>query len=62
MNIVRARLGISPRVSSIAYAVFNKNYEAATTAEGFAEVTDVPVVVDFDGLPPNARDYFFQLS
>ena len=60
MNIMRARLQITPRVSSIAYNMYKSKYEACSTAEGFTEVITVPPVACFDGLPPQAEAYFNQ--
>ena len=65
LNIIRARLGITERVSSIAYNIFNKNFQPPSVAEGFTptdKVTRLPLVVDFAGLPPETESYFNQLS
>ena len=55
MNLVRAQLGISARVSSIGYNIYKGKFREPTTAEGFDAVVKVPVVPDFTGLPPQAR-------
>ena len=62
MNIVRARLGIVPRISSIAYNMFKSKLEDPTIKEGFVSVTNLDPVADFSGLPPLIKTYFFQLS
>lgn len=62
LNCMRDRLGITPRVSSIAYNIYKGKYQAPTLDEGFEEVTDIPPCVDFTGLPEAARTEFFMLS
>ena len=62
MNIVRARLGIVPRVSSIVYNMFKSKFAAPAVKEGISEVVHVPAVADFSGLPKDAKQYFYELS
>lgn len=62
MNILRARLGITARVSSIAYNMFKSKFQAPTTDEGFSEVVSISPVADFHGLPADAQRMFYQLS
>eukprot|EP00331_Platyophrya_macrostoma_P032117 CAMPEP_0176443550 /NCGR_PEP_ID=MMETSP0127-20121128/22504_1 /TAXON_ID=938130 /ORGANISM="Platyophrya macrostoma, Strain WH" /LENGTH=610 /DNA_ID=CAMNT_0017828829 /DNA_START=72 /DNA_END=1904 /DNA_ORIENTATION=- len=62
MNILRARLGITARVSSIAYNMFKSKFQAPTVEEGFTEVISINPVADFQSLPADACRLFFQLS
>jgi bifunctional polynucleotide phosphatase/kinase len=62
MNILRSRLGIVPRVSSVAYNIFKSRYQPVDTIEGFDEIVNVEPVADFEGLPPDASRLFYQLS
>eukprot|EP00744_Colponema_vietnamica_P006630 GILI01009616.1.p1 GENE.GILI01009616.1~~GILI01009616.1.p1 ORF type:complete len:429 (+),score=143.36 GILI01009616.1:41-1327(+) len=62
LNCMRDRLGLTPRVSSIAFNIFKGKYEAPTLAEGFDEVTNIDPCADFTGLPDAARSEFFMLS
>lgn len=62
MNVTRARLGITDRVSSIAYRVYGSKARAPSAAEGFTSIVTIPPVADFTGLPPNLKAYFFQLT
>ncbi|ESL07925.1 polynucleotide kinase 3'-phosphatase [Trypanosoma rangeli SC58] len=66
MSNVRARLGISPRISRIAYNVFQSKHEAWTPASvktaNIEEVLEIPPVACFDGLQEDMRREFFLLS
>jgi bifunctional polynucleotide phosphatase/kinase len=62
MNIVRARLGIVPRISSMVYNIYKSKFVTPATKEGLAEVVEIPMVADFAGLPKEAREYFYELS
>eukprot|EP00758_Cryptobia_borreli_P005862 Tbor_TRINITY_DN5006_c0_g1::TRINITY_DN5006_c0_g1_i1::g.14422::m.14422/K08073/PNKP; bifunctional polynucleotide phosphatase/kinase len=62
MNIVRGLLGTAPRVSSIAYNVYGKAFEAPTVGEGFTEVIDLDPVVDFTDLPGEIIKHFYCLT
>jgi bifunctional polynucleotide phosphatase/kinase len=56
MNLVRAQLGIAPRVSSIGYNIYSGKFrEPNAKAEDYDDVVSVPVVPSFKGLPPNAK-------
>lgn len=62
MNCMRARLGISARVSSIAYNMFKSQFEAPKGSEGIDEAVEIPPTADFTDLPPQTQKIFFQLS
>ncbi|KEG10793.1 putative polynucleotide kinase 3-phosphatase [Trypanosoma grayi] len=66
MSNVRARLGLAPRISRIAYNVFQSKYEAWTVASlksaGIEELLEIPPVACFDGLHEDTRREFFLLS
>lgn len=63
MNVTRARLGITDRVSSIAYRVYGSKVTAPDAAkEGFVSVVSIPPVADFTGLPPTTKALFYQLT
>lgn len=62
MNIVRGRLGIVDRISSIAYNMYKSKFEEPNASEGFSQIVPVPMVANFNGLPEKAKEYFFELS
>ena len=62
MNVMRGKLGISSRVSSIVYNIYKGKFTTPSVSEGFTEVVDVPTCVNFEGLPAAAQRMFFQLS
>jgi len=47
MNMYRERLGISTHVPRIGYAVYNKHFQAPTKAEGFTEIIERPLMLEF---------------
>lgn len=58
LNYYRERLGTSAHVPRIAYAVFKKQYEAPTPAEGFTAVIERPLVLKFPD--EHSKRLFFQ--
>ncbi|CCD16756.1 unnamed protein product [Trypanosoma congolense IL3000] len=66
MSTVRARLGIAPKISRIAFNVFQSKYNAwdarSVKSMNIEELLEIPPVVCFDGLPEGAMREFFMLS
>ncbi|EKG05841.1 polynucleotide kinase 3'-phosphatase, putative [Trypanosoma cruzi] len=66
MSNVRARLGLSPRISRIAYNVFQSKHEVWSSTSvktaNVGEVLEIPPVACFEGLQEGIRREFFLLS
>ena len=58
LNYYRERLGTSPHVPRIAYAVFKKQYEAPALSEGFTTIIERPLVLKFPD--EHSKRLFFQ--
>ncbi|KAH9580117.1 Polynucleotide kinase 3 phosphatase [Trypanosoma melophagium] len=66
MSNVRARLGIAPRISRIAFNVFHSKLESWTSESvksmGVEELLEIPLVACFDGLQKDIQREFYLLS
>ncbi|ORC91074.1 putative polynucleotide kinase 3-phosphatase [Trypanosoma theileri] len=66
MSNVRARLGIAPRISRIAFNVFHSKLESwiseSVKSMCVEELLEIPLVACFDGLPEGIKREFYLLS
>ncbi|CBH11647.1 polynucleotide kinase 3'-phosphatase, putative [Trypanosoma brucei gambiense DAL972] len=66
MSNVRARLGVAPKISRVAYNVYQSKFDSWTAdsvrSMGIEELVEIPPVASFDGLPKDSKREFFLLS
>jgi len=60
MNFYRERLGISAHVPRIGYAVFNKQFQPPTKSEGFTEIIERPLMLEFPD--EHSKSLFFKYA